>query len=95
MNIITELTRQIEDYRKENKTPCKNYKTQAAAEKATAAAAANIGECFDREGKSANYIVFYIEAWGRWVGCIEMSEVLRRPTAVGGYLGVEPGFFKF
>ncbi|BCG66169.1 hypothetical protein Bhz58_00034 [Stenotrophomonas phage vB_SmaS_Bhz58] len=96
-NIIAELTARIEEYRKDNKNPCKNYGTEAAAEKATAKAAANIGNYFAKtgEGKPARYVVFYVEAWGRWVGCIELSETLRRPESTGGYLGVEPGFFKF
>lgn len=96
-NIIAELTARIEDYRKDNKNPCKNYKTEAAAEKATAKAAEHIGNHFAKtgEGRPARYVVFYVEAWGRWVGCIELSEVLRRPESTGGYLGIEPGFFKF
>ena len=33
-NIIAELTARIEEYRATNKNPCKNYATEAAAEKA-------------------------------------------------------------
>jgi hypothetical protein len=33
-NIITTLTARIEEYRAENKNPCKNYGSEAAAEKA-------------------------------------------------------------
>ena len=36
MNIIQSVTSRIESYRKENKNPCKNYATEAAAEKAVA-----------------------------------------------------------
>lgn len=96
-NLISELTERIEEYRATNKNPCKNYATEAATEKATAAAATHIGNYFSRsgEGKQAYYVVFYVAAWGRWVGCINQSEVLSRPDSAGGYLGIEPGFFKF
>lgn len=98
-NLIDKLTARIEDYRTTNKNPCKNYKTKEAAEKATARAAQHVGTCFDRayrkDAPSAEYVVFYIEQWGKWVGCINMSEVLRRPESAGGYLGIEPGFFKY
>jgi len=98
-NIIAELTARIEEYRATNKNPCKNYATEATAEKATAKAAQEIATYFDKQSRedapSARYVVFYVEAWGRWVGCIDMSELLRRSNSTGGYLGVQPGFFKY
>lgn len=96
-NIIAELTARIEEYRATNKSPCKNYATEAAAEKATAKAAAAVGNHFSKTGvgEPADYVVFYIEAWGRWVGCIDLVEVLGRADSTGGYLGIEPGFFKY
>jgi len=96
-NIINDLTARIEAYRKENKNPCKNYATQAAAEKATAAMAQHAATHFDRDQRKdapmADYVVFYVEAWGRWVGCINLSELIRRPNSTGGYLGVCTGFY--
>ena len=86
-NIITELTARIEDYRSTNKNPCKNYATQAAA------------TYFDKQNRedapSADYVVFYVEAWGRWVGCINLSELLRRSNSTGGYLGFCKDFFTY
>lgn len=49
----------------------------------------------DIDAKSARYLVFYIESWGRWVGAIEISELLRRPNSTGGYLGFCTGFYTF
>jgi hypothetical protein len=95
MNIINTLTARIEKYRASNKQPCKNYGTQAAAEKATAAAAAAAGKYFDRNGRPARYVVFFNEAWGRWVGALDYSELLTRPTATGGYLGAVQGFYTY
>ncbi|ALH23768.1 hypothetical protein FDH70_gp62 [Pseudomonas phage PaMx25] len=98
-NIITELTARIEDYRSTNKNPCKNYATQAAAEKATAKMAQAAATYFDKQNRedapSADYVVFYVEAWGRWVGCINLSELLRRSNSTGGYLGFCKDFFTY
>lgn len=51
---------------------------------------------FDKQGRAdarpADYVVFYVEAWGRWVGCVNLSELLRRDTSTGGYLGICTGF---
>jgi hypothetical protein len=99
MNIIDTLTARIEDYRATNKQPCKNYATQAAAEKATAQMAQRAASYFDREGRAdapcARYVVFFNEAWGRWVGAIDLTELLRRENSSGGYLGVCTGFFTY
>ena len=99
MNIIAELTERIEDYRASNKNPCKNYATQAAAEKATAKMAEQVAKHFLNpkfsETKPAQYVVFYNEAWGRWVGAINLSELLQRSTSTGGYLGFCIGFYTF
>lgn len=96
-NIIETLTARIEDYRKENKNPCKNYATKEAAEKATAKMALEAAAYFNHpdnlQFESAKYVVFYVEAWGRWVGCINLSELIRRSTSTGGYLGFCTGFY--
>lgn len=95
MNIIKDLTTRIEEYRTTNKNPCKNYATEAAAEKATVKAAQNAGSRLDKNSKSARYVVFYIESWGRWVGAIDMTELCSRSTFMGGYVGPEDGFYSF
>lgn len=96
-NIITTLTARIEEYRKTNKNPCKNYGSREAAEKATAEMAEKAAVYFNRgyeEGvKPADYVVFYVEAWGRWVGCINLSELMHRHNSTGGYLGFCKGFY--
>ena len=95
MNIIETLTARIEEYRATNKQPCKNYSTQQAAEKATAAAAAKAGAYFDKNAQPARYVVFFNEAWGRWVGAMDYTELLSRKSAQGGYIGAVPGFYTY
>lgn len=99
MNIIKDLISRIENYRHTNKNPCKNYATEAAAEKATAAMAQAVATHFHIAGaddaRSANYVVFYVESWERWVGCIQLSELIQRKTSTGGYLGFCQDFFTF
>lgn len=96
-NIITTITGRIEEHRKENKNPCKSYKTQEAAEKATADMAQRAAIYFDANGdsnaRSADYVVFYVESWGRWVGAINLSQLLNRPNSRGGYVGFCTGFY--
>lgn len=99
MNIIDNLTARIEDYRSTNKKPCKSYATRAAAEKATAAMAQTAASYFDKAGRTdapcARYVVFYVEPWGRWVGAVDLTDLLRRENSTGGYLGVCTGFFTY
>lgn len=95
MNIIENLIERIEEYRATNKQPCKSYATQQAAEKATKAAAAAAGLYFDRNAQPARYVVFYNEAWGRWVGAIDYSELFQRKTCTGGYVGAISGFYTY
>ncbi|UGO51980.1 hypothetical protein PHOOPHIGHTERS_46 [Serratia phage vB_SmaS_PhooPhighters] len=93
-NIIEVITARIEDYRKDNKNPCKNYATKEAAEKATSKMASIAANHFGHE-EQADYIVFYIEAWGRWVGAINMTALLSKGG--GGYIGIcsSKGFYSF
>jgi hypothetical protein len=95
MDVVTSLIARIEEYRSSNKNPCKSYKTEAAAKKAVAEAAKKAGNLFDTAGNSARYIVFFVPAWGRWVGAMDYTELLRRPTATGGYLGAVTGFYTY
>lgn len=97
-DIIEKLTQRIEKYRKTNKNPCKNYATKLNAQKATSEAAQIVANEFylgSDDAEPARYVVFYNEAWGRWVGAIDMTEVLSRETSTGGYVGVAEGFYKY
>ena len=95
MNVIKDIETRIEKYRKSNKNPCKSYATEGAAEKATAKIAELVGK--EHETHSARYVVFYIEAWGRWVGAVDLNEVISRPDSNGGYLGLaaSKGFYTY
>jgi hypothetical protein len=99
MNITATLTARIEEYRATNKHPCKNYATRAAAEKATATMAQQAATHFDKQNRkdapAARYVVFFNEAWGRWVGAVDLTELLRRENSTGGYLGFCAGFYTF
>ncbi len=95
MNVIDTLIARIEEYRSTNKQPCKNYGTQQAAEKAVAAAAQKAGQYFDRNGVPARYVVFFNQAWGRWVGAMDYTELLSRKTCQGGYIGAITGFYTY
>lgn len=97
MNTITNLIDRVESYRATNANPCKNYKTQAAAEKATSTVAKMAGKYFDRAGREAEYVVVFNAAWGRWIGAVNLNELVNRKTSVGGYLGVvsQAGFFSY
>jgi len=94
-NIIKDLIERIESYRATNKQPCKNYATEAAAEKATIAAAeqARIRIAAPTDTKPVRYVVFFVPAWGRWVGALDYTELLSRKGA-GGYIG-DVGFYTF
>jgi hypothetical protein len=95
MNIIETLTARIEEYRATNKQPCKNYATQQAAEKALTEASKRAGVYFDKDAQPARYVVFYNEAWGRWVGAMDYTELFRRKTCLGGYVGAISGFYTY
>ena len=54
-------------------------------------AAKKVAELCQREldlRQPVRYIVFYNEAWGRWVGAIDISEIQTRADFKGGYLGI-------
>ena len=101
MNTLEFLTSSIEERRKETKSPCKNYASQSAATKATSKLAQKVANHFasdqSQDAKPARYLVFYIEPWGRWVGAIDMTELVNRQSSTGGYLGIasEAGFFSY
>jgi hypothetical protein len=87
MNIIEDLIKRIESRREYNKQPCKNYATKERADKATKEMARITGRHFDSR-TPARYIVFFNEYWGRWIGAVDMSELLSRHDSKGGYLGI-------
>ena len=99
MNIIHNLIARIEGYRADNKNPCKNYATEAAAEKAVQQVAQDVANHFAISGEqpSARYVVFFNEAWGRWCAAVDMTELVQRKTSTGGYLGFceQRGFYSF
>jgi hypothetical protein len=100
MNTINDLIARIEDRLTETANPCKSYKTKEAAEKATAKiaqiAANHFAASMDGQ-ESARYMVVYIEKMGKWIGAIDMTELLSRSTSTGGFLGIcaQKGFYSF
>ena len=99
MNIIDSLIARIEEYRTTNKNPCKNYATKLAAERATANVAQKAASHFDiarrEDAPPARYVVFFVESWGRWVGAVDMTELMSRKNNSGGYIGICTGFYTF
>ena len=100
MNVITELKARIEKRLTETKNPCKSYKTEASAEKATAKVAQFAANHFSSDMRNldavpARYVVFYVESMGRWVGAIDLNELVQRPTMTGGYLGICGEFYTY
>jgi hypothetical protein len=90
MNVIKTLIARIEEVRTTNKNPCKNYSTEARAEKATAAVAELAARHFTKQGfevKPAQYVVFFVPEWNRWVGAVSLTELMGRSSSTGGYLG--------
>jgi hypothetical protein len=99
MNVIESIISRIEDARMTNKNPCKNYATKKAAEKAISKVAKDVAVYFHKDGdvnaKPANYMVIFIESWGRWIGAYDLNEVLRRGDSTGGYLGFVQDHFSY
>ena len=98
MNIITKVTARIEARMTETKNPCKHYKTEAAADAATAKMAQFAANHFRKnqtqEPRPANYIVFEVKNLG-WVGAIDLTGLINRPDMTGGYLCCCTGFFTY
>jgi hypothetical protein len=99
MDLIATLTARIEERLKETKKPCKAYATKEAADKATLAMATKAGIYFDahnrKDARPARYVVFYMESMQKWVGAIDLTEVLNRKNCSGGYVGVCTGFYTY
>tara|TARA_R110001632_G_scaffold119141_1_gene231679 strand:+ start:490 stop:789 length:300 start_codon:yes stop_codon:yes gene_type:complete len=99
MNIEKYIIDSIEERRAETKTPCKSYATQARAEKTAASLAQQFANHFAIQEKQhpCRYIVAHDEAWGRWIVAFDFTEMLRRDTSTGGYIGIasDIGFYTY
>jgi predicted ATPase len=101
MNITQNLISRIEEYRVENKKPCKSYATQAKAEAVAQSLAPKYAAHFaanrQKEQAPCRYIVVFNEAWGRWVVGFDFSELLARTTSTGGFVGIASadGFYTY
>jgi hypothetical protein len=99
MNVIDSLIARIENRLTETANPCKAYKTKETAEKAVSKIAQVAADHFAidyRKGQhSARYVVFYVEKMQKWVGAVDLSELLSRQTSTGGHLGVCKGFYTY
>ena len=84
MNLIKTLIARIEDSRKDNKNPCKNYATEQTAEKAAEKYAKIIGDYYSNgEGVDVEYVVYFNEAWGRWCVSFRVTPLVQQ---YGGYV---------
>lgn len=95
MNVIKTLQLRIAARLLETKNPCKSYATEEAADAAMHKKAALAAKLLAESDMPARYVVFYVEAMGRWVGAVDFTELLARKTAVGGYLGILPGVYTY
>ena len=94
MNIITSLVTRIEKRLTETKNPCPTYKTEASAEKAAAKMAALMGDYFETN-KPGQYVTFLIPSIGRYTCAFGINEILSRPEAKGGYVGITGNFYQY
>lgn len=96
MNIVATLIERIEDRLTETKNPCKSYATEARAEGATERMAKEVA-AYHGADRPARYVVVYVESWGRWIGAVDLTELLSRPDTGGGYVFfcADKGFYTF
>lgn len=99
MNISKEIITRVEEARKTNKNPCPNYSTKSGAENAIKKAAKKVAVMLhknsDENARPANYVVVFIESWGRWVGAYDLNEVLSRPDSIHGYENILNKHFSY
>lgn len=95
MNIARSIIARVEDRLEETKNPCKSYASVAAAERAADKYAALAGEWYCKDKKPAQYIVVFVEKLGRHVVAFDQSEMHKRSSFLGGYVGLlaNKGFF--
>lgn len=99
MDIVKFIIDSIEERRAQTKTPCKSYATQAKAEAIAATLAQQFADYFSIDGtqRPCRYIVAHNEAWNRWVVAFDLTELMRRDTFSGGYIGTvaDRGFYTY
>tara|TARA_R110001632_G_C11309032_1_gene414479 strand:+ start:934 stop:1257 length:324 start_codon:yes stop_codon:yes gene_type:complete len=98
MNIITSLQNRISRRLTETKSPCKTYKTIAAAEKVADKLALEASAYFDGKYQDGQikiedvipmqYVIFHIAELERYAIGFNQTEVMQRQNRCGGYLGV-------
>lgn len=99
MNLVKDLVSRIERRLTETKKPCKLYATEAAAEKVAEEQAEFMGSYFTNVAhpRPARYIIVHIPSVDKYAIGFDMTEIMNRSEAVGGYLGVmsDRGFYTF
>ena len=98
MNIILSLQSRISKRLEETKSPCKTYKTIAAAEKVAAKTAQKAAAYFDVEYQFGNkelddvrparYVIFHIAKLDRYGIGFDQTEIMSRKDFAGGYIGM-------
>jgi len=94
MNIINKLNDRISSFYKTNKKPCNFYASETNAERAASKMAKFMGQHFETN-EEAKYVVFYFEPARKWVAAFDINEIVRRPEAKGGYIGIATGFYTY
>ena len=107
MNIILSLQSRIAKRLEETKSPCKTYKTMAAAEKVAAKTAQKAAAYFDVEYQFGNkeldnvrparYVIFHIAKLDRYAIGFDQTEIMGRKDFAGGYVGMlaEEGHYTY
>ena len=99
MNITTKLLNRINQRLTETKSPCKLYATESSADKAGLKVAEKVAKHFSQHGQEhiipADYIVIYIPSIQKWTPCINLTALLSRRDAAGGYLGICGDFYTY
>ena len=99
MNITTKLLNRINQRLTETKSPCKLYATESSADKAGLKVAEKAAKHFSQHGQEdiiqADYIVIYIPSIQKWTPCINLTALLSRRDAAGGYLGICGDFYTY
>jgi len=99
MNVVNDLIARIEARYEETANPCKSYATEERAEAVARAYSVTLANYFSRceGGTPARYIVAFSPAMGRWVIGFDLTELMRRSTFTGGYIGVasDKGFYTY
>jgi len=96
MNVITELQTRIARRLTETKNPCKTYATEAGAERAAVKMAERGAAHFDCN-RPAQYVIVEVPELGRYTPAFAINELLARPEARGGYVGIfgAAGFYTY